>query len=71
MLQIKGSDWGKVHGFFAEIKAFPFGQGWGEIHTGPIGDMRAEIISMFSFLLEPPCGVEPQTSSLRVRCSTN
>jgi len=26
---------------------------------------------MFSFLLEPPCGVEPQTSSLRVRCSTN
>jgi len=27
MLQIKGNDWGKVHGFFAEIKAFPFGQG--------------------------------------------
>ncbi len=21
--------------------------------------------------LEPPCGIEPQTSSLRVRCSTN
>jgi len=22
-------------------------------------------------LMEPPCGIEPQTSSLRVRCSTD
>ncbi len=43
------------------------------INTSKMSLKQAEdlIVWVVQGLMEPPCGIEPQTSSLRVRCSTN
>ncbi len=40
MLQIKGSDWGKIHGFFAKIKAFRLREDSGWMESSSVGDLH-------------------------------